>query len=258
MAGCVGRNAFGETLIAGLRDAGAGTGDVVRVDSQTGIALITVDAGGANTIVVASGANMAVDAALVDRALANAGGPGILLLQHEIPAEANAHAVRTARHAGWFVMLNPAPARPIPAELLPSIDLLMPNETEAAAIAGRPILDRDDALAAARSLLALGVGAVLVTLGGEGALYCDGSRVLHCPAVAVQAVDTTAAGDAYIGALAAALAEAQPLEAGLGFAAAAAALSVTRHGAQPSLARRAELAAFIDRHGLPVVQKLGG
>jgi ribokinase len=258
MAGCLGRNAFGETLIAGLRDAGIRTGDVMRVDSQTGIALITVDASGANTIVVASGANMAVDAAQVDRALANASGPGILLLQHEIPADANAHAIRMARQAGWFVMLNPAPARPIPAELLPLIDLITPNETEAAAIAGRPVASRADALVAARSLLAMGAGAVLVTLGGDGAIFCDASRALHCPALAVQAVDTTAAGDAYVGALAAALAEQRPLEEGLGFAAAAAALSVTRLGAQPSLATRAELAAFIDQHGVPAVQRLVG
>jgi ribokinase len=258
MAGCVGRNAFGETLIAGLRDAGVRTDDVVRVDSQTGIALITVDASGANTIVVASGANMAVDAVLVDRALANAGGPGILLLQHEIPPEANAHAIEAARQAGWFVMLNPAPARPIPAALLPMIDLITPNETEASAIAGRPIADRGDALAAARSLRAMGAGAVLVTLGSDGGVYCDASHALHCPAIAVRAVDTTAAGDAYAGALATALAEQRPLEASLGFAAAAAALSVTRLGAQPSLATRAELTKFIDQHGMPVVQSLAG
>ena len=109
MAGCVGRNAFGETLIAGLRDAGVRTGDITRTDTQTGIALITVDAAGANTIVVASGANMDCDADLVDRALANAPAPGILLLQHEIPPEANARAIRSAHRAGWFVMLNPAP-----------------------------------------------------------------------------------------------------------------------------------------------------
>jgi ribokinase len=260
MAGCIGRDPFGQALVAGLHDAGVRTDDVVPVDAPTGTALITIDAAGANTIVVISGANLACDAALVDRALASAGGPGILLLQHEIPPEANARAIHAARQAGWFVMLNPAPARPIPAELLALVDLVTPNETEAAAIAGRPVASVADALAAARSLLALGAGAgaVIVTLGGGGAVYCDASRAWHCPAVPVQAVDTTAAGDAYIGALAAALAEQKPLEECLGFAAAAAGLAVTRLGAQPSLASRAELAAFISRHGVPAVQALGG
>jgi ribokinase len=258
MAGCVGRNAFGETLIAGLRDAGIRTDDVTRTDSQTGIALITVDAAGANTIVVASGANMDCDAALADRALATASGPGILLLQHEIPPEANARAIRAAHQAGWFVLLNPAPARPIPADLLRLVDLVMPNETEAATIARCSIANRADALAAARTLLAAGARAVLVTLGVDGALYCDASNAWHCPTVPVQAVDTTAAGDAYIGALAAALAEPKPLRESLGFAAAAAALAVTRLGAQPSLPSSQELATFIARHGMPVAQAMPG
>ncbi|HVC63382.1 MAG TPA: ribokinase [Acetobacteraceae bacterium] len=258
MAGCVGRDAFGEALVAGLRDAGVHAGDVLPVDRSTGTALITVDAAGANTIVVISGANAACDAALADRALANAGGPGILLLQHEIPPEANARAMQAARQAGWFVMLNPAPARPIPAALLPLVDLVTPNETEAATIAGRPVAGRADALAAARRMLAMGARGVLVTLGGDGAIYCDTSRAWHCPAAPVEAVDTTAAGDAYIGALAVALAEQRPLEESLGFAAAAAALAVTRLGAQPSLASRAELAAFVAQHGMPVAQALVG
>jgi ribokinase len=258
MAGCVGRDAFADALLAGLRGAGIRADDVLQVDGPTGTALITIDAAGANTIVVISGANLACDAALVDRALAGAGGPGILLLQHEIPAEANARAVQAAHQAGWFVMLNPAPARPIPMELLKLVDLVTPNETEAAAIIGRPIANRGDALAAARSLLAMGARSVVVTLGGDGALYYDASRALHCPAVPVRAVDTTAAGDAYIGALAAALAEPKPLEESLGFAAAAAGLAVTRLGAQPSLASRAELAAFVAQHGMPVARPLAG
>jgi ribokinase len=254
MAGCVGRDGFGETLVAGLRGAGIRTEHVQVVDRPTGTALITIDATGGNTIVVISGANLACDAALADRALRHAEGPGILLLQHEIPAEANLRAAERARQAGWFIILNPAPARPIPAALLRLVDLVTPNETEIAAIAGCAIGNRGEALVAARSLLEGGARAVIVTLGGDGALYCDASRAWHCPAVPVQAVDTTAAGDAYIGALAAALAEAQPLQDSLAFAAAAAALAVTRLGAQPSLASRAELDAFIGRHGRPVAQ----
>jgi ribokinase len=253
MAGCVGQDQFGRELIAGLADVGVDTDAILATEHPTGTALITVDAAGANTIVVISGANAACDTALVDRALARAGGPGILLLQHEIPPEANAHAIRAARAAGWFIILNPAPARPIDAGLLPLIDIIVPNETEAAAITHRAVTSRTDALAAAHDLLGRGVRAALVTLGGDGALYCAASGALHCPAVAVQAVDTTAAGDAYIGALGAAVAEGRGVPDSLGFATAAAALSVTRLGAQPSLGTRDEVLAFIARYGLPTV-----
>jgi ribokinase len=256
MAGCVGDDEFGRTLIAGLNEAGINTETIVRVDRPTGTALITIDADGANTIVVISGANASCDMALVDRAMARLGGPGVLLLQHEIPPEATAHAIRVGHRSGWFVILNPAPAAPLAMELLPLIDIIAPNETEAAAITGLRVSSRADALAAARHLVAQGARGVLITLGGDGALYCDQTCCLHCPAVAVQAVDTTAAGDAYIGALGAALAEGRELPESLGFAAAAAALSVTRLGAQPSLASRAELTDFIARHGTPTPEAL--
>ena len=254
MAGCVGNDQFGRDLVAGLGAAGVQTGAVATTDRPTGTALITVDASGANTIVVISGANMACDAALVDRALADAPRPGILLLQHEIPIEANAHAIRAAHAAGWFVILNPAPARAVAPELLPLIDVIAPNETEAAALTGRTIANRADALAAASNLVELGARAALITLGGDGALYCDGGGAQHCPAVAVRAVDTTAAGDGYLGALAASLASGRSLADSLGLASAAAGLAVTRLGAQPSLATQAEVADFIALYGAPVPQ----
>lgn len=256
MAGCVGRDQFGRDLIAGLHAAGIDTATIEPVDPATGTALITVDSQGANTIVVVSGANASCDAALVQRALASASGPGILLLQHEIPDEANAYAIDAARAAGWFIVLNPAPSRSIAPNVLPLIDLIIPNETEAAAIAVRPVTSRSEAVAAARNLLGRGARAVLVTLGADGALYCSGDTTLHCPAVTVNAIDTTAAGDAYIGALAAALAEERALTESLGVAAAAAAFSVTRLGAQPSLGTRDELADFIARYGVPAVERL--
>jgi ribokinase len=256
MAGCIGHDQFGRDLVAGLRGVGVSTDCILAVDRPTGTALITIDGVGANTIVVISGANAACNVALVDQALACPSEPGILLLQHEIPPEANAHAIRAARAAGWFIILNPAPARPVAKELLPLIDIIAPNETEAAAITGHAVASRAAALAAARHLLAQGARAALVTLGGDGALYCDEVTALHCPAVAVQAIDTTAAGDAYIGALAAALANGRPMPDSLGFAAAAAGLSVTRLGAQPSLGSRDEVADFIAHHGAPEPQAL--
>jgi ribokinase len=256
MAGCVGNDQFGRDLLAGLRDSGVCINAVATTDRPTGTALITVDASGANTIVVISGANMACDTALVDRALAASPRPGILLLQHEIPIAANAHAIRAAHAAGWFVILNPAPARAVAPELLSLIDIVAPNETEAAALTGRPIASRDDALAAARNLVGLGARAALITLGGDGALYCDGGSALHCPAVAVRAVDTTAAGDGYLGALAASLASGRSLGDSLGFASAAAGLAVTRLGAQPSLGTQTEVADFVALYGAPMPQAL--
>ena len=256
MAGCVGADAFGSQLIDGLKDAGIDVNCVMHAQAATGTALITVDAAGANTIVVISGANMQCNAALVDRALTGGRGPGILLLQHEIPAAANAHAIRAAHAAGWFVVLNPAPAQPIADELLPLIDIIAPNESEAALLTGRPVGGVTDARGAAAALLGRGARGVLITLGANGALYCDASQQWHCPAAAVQAVDTTAAGDAYLGALAAALAEGRAPADSLGFAAAAAAIAVMRLGAQPSLATQAELDDFMARQGAPAVRIL--
>ena len=249
LAGCVGDDPFGRDLLAALQRDGVRSDEVRTVPRPTGTALITIDGQGANTIVVVSGANAACDRAVVDRALPGNDGPGILLLQHEIPEAANAHAIRMARAAGWFVVLNPAPARPIAADLLPLIDVVAPNETEAAALTSA-----GDADEAARRLLALGARGVLITLGSQGALYRDGRNTLRCPAVPVQAVDTTAAGDAYIGALAAALAAGSEIAGALGFASAAAAFAVTRLGAQPSLGTRAEVLAFIQRCGTPVAK----
>jgi len=244
MAGCVGNDQFGHELVVGLQRDGVRCDFVRTVTRPTGTALITIDGQGANTIVVISGANTACDETLVDSALTGADAPGILLLQHEIPGEANAHAIRAARAAGWIIVLNPAPALPVAPALLPLIDVIAPNETEAEALTGS-----NDPREAARRLLKQGARAALITLGEEGALYCDADRALHCPAIAVQAVDTTAAGDAYLGALAASLAEGHGVTDSLGFAGAAAGLAVTRLGAQPSLGTREEVTAFIEQSG---------
>jgi ribokinase len=251
MAGCVGCDQFGRKLLAGLAKYGIRTDHIETVDKPTGTALITVDGAGHNTIIVISGANGECGPALVDRALADVGTPGVLLLQHEVPASTNAHAIRHAKATGWFVVLNPAPARAVPPQLLTLIDVIAPNETEAAALTGVAIASRQDALVAARQLVDQGARAALITLGGDGALYCDADKALHCPATKVHAIDTTAAGDAYLGALATALAEGQPVEQSLSLAAVAAGFAVTRLGAQPSLATRAELEQFIISHGQP-------
>ena len=241
MAGAVGTDAFGLALRAGLDAAFVDTTHIATVPGPSGTALIAVDDAGANAIVVVPGANLAVDAALIDRALAAQPEPGILLLQHEIPPASVAHAIAAGHDAGWFVLLNPAPAAPVPAALWPAIDLIAPNQTEAAVLLGHPIADP---AAAALDLRARGARAALITLGAAGAVYADAAGVRLVAPVPVSAVDTTGAGDAFLGALASMLAAGGRIDDALGFAAAAAALSVSRPGAQPSLPTRAEVQAL--------------
>ena len=250
MAGCVGADAFGATLRAGLAAAKVDIIHVAEVLAPTGTALIAVDAAGANQIVVVPGANAATGPALIDRALAAMPGPGILLLQHEIPPASVAHAIRASRARGWFVLLNPAPARPIPADLLPAIDLIAPNETEAAALLGHPLRTAEDAVAGARALVAAGARAALITRGAAGAVYADATHIHLQPAMPVQAVDTTGAGDAFLGALACVLAAGGRIVSAMGYASAAAALSATRPGAQASLPTRGDVEGFISGTGI--------
>ena len=241
MLGAVGTDEFGTKMRAGLAAEGIDLTHLASVPGPSGIALIAVDDAGANQIVVAPGANAAVQPAAIDRALA-AMEPGILLLQHEIPLEVVAHAARAGAARGWFVLLNPAPAAPVPAALWPALDLIAPNETEAAALLGAPVTDPE---AAAAALRARGARAALVTLGAAGAVYADAAGSRRIAPVPVHAVDTTGAGDAFLGALAAMLAAGSRIDEALGFAAAAAALSVSRPGAQPSLPTRVEVTEFL-------------
>lgn len=243
MAGCVGGDAFGGELCAGLVENLVDASQVYTMDTCTGTALITVDAAGANTIVVVPGANGSVSPTIIDKALACHESPGVLLLQHEIPPAAVEHAIGAAKRKGWLVILNPAPMRKVPASSLRQVDILIPNETEAALLTGRPVTSVYEAGLAAKHLQQQGAGTVVITLGSQGALWTKNEICEHIPAVPVKAVDSTAAGDAFIGALACALAKGRPIAAGLRLAAAAAALSVTRSGAQPSLPWRSELPA---------------
>jgi ribokinase len=191
--------------------------------------------------VVVPGANDSVSPAIVDEALARHEIPGILLLQHEIPASTVHHAACAAKKRGWLVILNPAPARKVPAEILAHVDILIPNETEAALLAGHPVSSLAEAAQAANKLRGLGANTVVITMGSRGALCVTAEATEHIPPVPVTAVDSTAAGDAFIGAIACTLAEGKPLATSLRLAAVVAALSVTRSGAQPSLPWRHEL-----------------
>ncbi|MET0280036.1 MAG: ribokinase [Steroidobacteraceae bacterium] len=241
MIGRVGSDAFGARLRAGLAQEGIDVSAVGTEDTASGIALILVEGDGQNRITVAPGANARLTPAHVDAAAITWPRGGWLLIQLETPLDTVGAAILAAQRAGLRVMLNPAPAQPLPQHWLPLIDVLVPNESEAALLAGTPRDGEAGALAAARQLRAQGARCVLVTLGERGVLIVDddGERSVVPPPVS--AVDTTAAGDTFTGALAVALSEGMPLRAAAEFAVRAAALSVTRAGAQSSIPWRAEL-----------------
>lgn len=248
MIGRVGYDVFGDHLKASLSAAGVDVGGVHGTKSQsTGVAMIWVDGKGQNSIVVDSGANWALAAADVESMRKVFRGAAIGLFQLENPLETIQAALTMARQEGLRTMLDPAPARALPAEVLNQIDILTPNENEALRLLGRPparVL-AGDALPLARALHELGPRTVILKLGDQGCLYYDGATHAHVPGFAVEAKDTTAAGDTFNAALAVALAEGSALDPALRFANAAAAISVTRLGAQASAPSRPEVNAFL-------------
>ncbi|PWK66065.1 ribokinase [Streptomyces sp. CG 926] len=238
MIGAVGADEFGVRLRSALTAARVDTAALRTVEGASGTAHITVDDEGGNSIIVIPGANAAVTG-LEAGDEARIAAAGSLLLQLELPLSAVLAGARAARAHGVRTVLTPAPARPLPAELLAATDLLVPNEHEAAALTGLT-----DPLQAAEALLAE-VPEVVITLGAAGALYAArGAEPLSVPAPRVRAMDTTAAGDTFVGALAVALGEGRRMPDALRWASAAAALSVQRPGAQDSMPTRAETDAF--------------
>ncbi|MFG2412488.1 ribokinase [Streptomyces goshikiensis] len=238
MIGAVGADEFGVRLRAALTSAGVETAALRTVEGGSGTAHITVDDEGANSIIVIPGANASVTG-LEAGDDARIGAAGSLLLQLELPLSAVLAGALAARARGVRTILTPAPARPLPAELLAATDLLLPNEHEAAALTGRT-----DPRRAAEALLQ-DVPEVVITLGAAGVLHAvRGREPLTVAAPVVRAVDTTAAGDTFAGALAVALGEGRPMPEALRWASAAAALSVRRRGAQDSMPTRAEADAF--------------
>ena len=241
MVGRVGDDAFGEALIQTLAQDGVSTALVSRdPEAATGVALITVDERGQNTIVVAPGANGQMSPDDVTAADAVFAGAGAVVMQLECPLPAVQRAMTLARKHKALVVLNPAPAQPLEASVLKDLDYLIPNQSELALLTGQ-----DDAAAAARQLRQAGVRNVVVTLGEAGVLVVDEAGEFRLPAHAVQAVDTVAAGDAFVGAFAVALLEGRSAREAARWGNGAGALAVTRPGAQPSLPRRAELEAFL-------------
>lgn len=241
LLGAVGRDDHGDLLLRRLQEAGVDVEGVLRLDGiPTGTALITVDARGENTIVLSAGANGALSPDRLAGLPQRLRGAAVLCLCFEVPMETVIEAARSARAAGVPVLLNPSPAAGIPEALMAATSLLLLNETEAA-----DLLDAsgDWAVTASR-LQRRGGPAAIVTLAGEGAVVLQDGRVTVIPGTPVTPVDTTGAGDAFTGAVAARLAQGDSLTGAAGFAARAAAWSVTRPGAQPSYATLAELEAW--------------
>jgi ribokinase len=242
MVGKVGQDAFAGPLLQTLAEANIDHTFVVREPAAaTGAALIVVDEAGENSIVVAPGANHRLSPADIDAATAVIAGAKVLLLQLEVPLEVVIRAAQLARANGVTVILNPAPARPLPPELLSVVDILIPNETETEILTGLPVSNPAEVEQAAAKLRQQGVSTIIMTLGSRGALLIEDNQQQLVPPFAITPVDTTAAGDAFVGGLAVALAEGQPLPEAVRWGNATGALAATQLGAQPSLPTRAAL-----------------
>ncbi|PCR94932.1 ribokinase [Pseudomonas fluorescens] len=245
MIGCVGNDDYGvqlrEALLAEQIDCQA----VSVVEDSSGVALIVVDDNSQNAIVIVAGANGSMTPAVIDRFDAVLQAADVIICQLEIPDATVGHALKRGRELGKTVILNPAPAsRPLPADWFASIDYLIPNESEAAALSGLPVDSLQSAEKAAARLISMGAGNVIVTLGAQGALFANAAGYQHFPAPKVKAVDTTAAGDTFVGGFAAALAAGKAEAEAIRFGQIAAALSVTRAGAQPSIPTSSDVQAF--------------
>jgi ribokinase len=242
MVGRVGRDAFGDATLRHITREGIDAIYIKEdVTEPTGTAAIIVDDEARNCILVVPGANGALTPADVQDAESLIRSSRVLLCQLEVPTAAVLEAFRLARAAGVRTILNPAPAAVLPDELLQLTDICVPNESEMELLIGRTLKTVDEIATAARELIRRGPPTVLVTLGESGVLIVTDDADEHVPAVPVQAVDTTGAGDAFIGALAVFLAEDRILLESVRWAAAAAALSVTKLGAQSSFPSRADV-----------------
>lgn len=233
----VGKDIFGDNAIEGYRKEGIDTSRILRSDKASGTALILVDAKAENCISVAPGANGDLSPEDIDSVADVIRSAGYLILQLEIPVESVLRAARIAHEAGVYVILNPAPACPLPKELFSYVSLITPNQTESALLTGV----EDDLDAAVDRLMEMGVKDVVVTLGSKGSMVVSGGERTFVPSQKVNAVDTTAAGDTFCGALCVALSEGCSLVQAAQFATKASALTVQKMGAQDSIPYRSDI-----------------
>lgn len=243
MIGCVGADAYGHALRQALAYEGIDCQGVrVAEDVATGIAMIVVDANSQNAIVIVAGGNGQLESTDIERFDGLLQAADVVVCQLEIPYPVVAFVLQRAHEAGKTVILNPAPVTgPLPSQWLGWIDYLIPNETEAQALTGLAVNSVAEAEQAASLLREAGAGKIILTLGERGVLFADGVQSRHSPGRKVQAVDTTAAGDTFVGGFAAALARGLDESQAIAFGQAAAALSVTRAGAQPSIPTLAQV-----------------
>ena len=242
--GKVGDDQFGHSTIEMMKQEGIDvTGLTVTSEQPSGVALITTVASGENSIIIDSGANGVLSPADIQAAEGLFENAGIVLLQLETPVDTVTEAAALGKKHGAYVVLNPAPApkEPLPEALLKNVDLLIPNETEAGYISGVNISGDEDIPAAMTEIQKLGVKDVIITVGSRGVCARIGGEVVNVPAFKVKAVDTTAAGDTFCGALCVALANGKPLVEAIRFGCKASSISVTRRGAQMSMPRLSEI-----------------
>lgn len=243
MLGRLGKDNFGDFLLNNLKSNNVDSQLIQRDDASTGTAIIVVDSNGHNNIVLSAGANGKVND--VDVNGASVLDYKLLLLQLEIPLETVLSAAKRAHEYGLRIILNPAPAKQLPDELIALADFLIPNETELSLLTGLTVENMDSAEEAGRALLKVGAKHVIVTLGSHGALIVTDTQVSHTDSYKVNVVDTTAAGDAFIGGFATALLQDKSLEEAVRYGCACGALAVTKFGAQPSLPKKEEVERFM-------------
>lgn len=240
MIAAVGNDSNGKELCDKLELEGIKTQGIKKVDTPTGNAMITVDHSGSNTIVVFPGANGQMDKDWLMHNIGIIEEADFVILQLEIPMETVKAAVQLAKGLDKKIILNPAPAVALPDELYKDIDIITPNETELAVLTGK-----EDFLEGAKQLIHKGVNSVIVTLGDKGCLYLDKNTEIYSDSFQVNAIDTTAAGDSFNGAISVALAEGMPIEKALKFSNATGAITTTRLGAQEALPFRNYVEEFL-------------
>jgi len=249
----LGKDLFASQLLDNLRTANVNITHIEQIDDvPSGIAVIAIDGSGRNSIIVVPGANGKLSSADIDRAETDMANASVIVCQLEVPLETVEYAAEVARKNKIPFILDPAPARPLSNELLQKVYLLKPNETEAEALTGIKVADEISATDAADVLLGKGVENVIITLGRKGFLIADRQGRELIPEVAVDVVDTTSAGDTFTGALAFGLSFGKPLRQAALYANVAAALCVTKMGAQSSIPSRTEVDAFIKARNLHI------